>query len=54
MKMCVRSYANRKKWIFLLATTLVASAVEAQNGDGNAGINQATTMVKGYFDSGAN
>jgi len=32
---------------------LLASAIaQAQSGDGNAGINQATTMVKGYFATG--
>jgi hypothetical protein len=31
---------------------LLASAAYAQ--DGSAGINQATTMVKGYFDAGCN
>jgi len=28
--------------------------VKAQTADGNAGINQATTQVKGYFDTGVN
>ena len=36
----------------LLATTLIYYRVAAQ--DGNAGIDEATTMVKSYFDSGAN
>ena len=58
MKRCVRSRVNGRKRILVVATALVASCislgVEAQTGDGNAGINQATTMVKGYFDSGAN
>jgi Domain of unknown function (DUF4134) len=34
-----------------LATALLTAAV-AQAQDGNAGINQANTMVRGYFDTG--
>ena len=33
---------------------LNAMIAEAQNADGNAGINQATTMVNSYFASGVN
>jgi hypothetical protein len=33
--------------IFLITTNVMAQ-------DGNAGIDEATTMVKSYFDSGAN
>ncbi len=59
MKRCVRiSVKQRKRNLLVVAMALVASCVtlgtEAQTGDGNAVINQATTMVKGYFDSGAN
>ena len=35
-------------------TALFFEAVNALAQDGNAGINQATTMVKGYFDTGCN
>lgn len=46
------------KWL-LLALVLTAYqvlyfAVDAMAQDGNAGITQATTMVKGYFDTGVN
>lgn len=37
-----------------LATLLVLLSVFAQAQDGNSGIQQATTMVKGYFDTGCN
>jgi hypothetical protein len=35
-----------------LAVLLVLLSVSAQAQDGNSGIQQATTMVKGYFDTG--
>ncbi len=59
MKSCVRSNVKQRKRNLIVATTvivccIISSGVQAQTGDGNAGINQATTMVKGYFDSGAN
>lgn len=57
MKMCVRSSAKQRKRILvvttLVVTCVISSGAQAQTGDGNAGINQATTMVKGYFNSGA-
>jgi Domain of unknown function (DUF4134) len=37
-----------------LAVLLVLLSVAAQAQDGNSGIQQATTMVKGYFDTGCN
>jgi type II secretory pathway component PulF len=37
---------------FLLTFLLPALSARAQ--DGSSGINQATTMVKGYFDAGCN
>ncbi|TDW97099.1 DUF4134 domain-containing protein [Dinghuibacter silviterrae] len=54
------SLPSRKRPAFASATllslliTLPAIAVHAQNADGNAGINQATSMVKGYFATGIN
>ena len=35
-----------------ITSLLIELSIKAQ--DGNAGINQATTMVKGYFDTGTN
>lgn len=46
------------KW-WLLTVTLIgyqilSDATDALAQDGNAGITQATTLVKGYFDTGVN
>jgi len=55
---CVRKFfalKNRKNLLPLAVTaflTVANSSLYAQ--DGNAGIDEATTMVKSYFDSGAN
>ena len=55
---CVRKFLgrkNRKELLPLAITTFLTvanSSLYAQ--DGNAGIDEATTMVKSYFDSGAN
>ncbi|HVM86873.1 MAG TPA: DUF4134 domain-containing protein [Puia sp.] len=38
----------------LLVFLSIASAVSAQTADGNAGINQANTTVRSYFDAGTN
>lgn len=38
--------------ILLLLVTIITTRVSAQQGDGNAGIKQATDMVKGYFATG--
>lgn len=46
---------NKKSSVFLLsALTFLLSALSSNAQDGSAGINQATTMVKGYFDAGCN
>ena len=56
MKKCVLELMRRKEQgrKALLATLLFGLSVYAQAQDGNAGINQATEMVKSYFASGAN
>ena len=55
---CVRNFIgfkNKKKLLPLAITAFFIVTNSALFGqDGNEGINQATTMVKGYFDSGAN
>ena len=55
---CVREFFYRKKYGKALSffTTALLSLVTASTyaQDGNTGIDQATTMVKSYFDSGAN
>ena len=38
----------------VVAALLVGNRVLAQTVDGNAGINQANTMVRSYFDTGVN
>ena len=38
--------------IFFLISLLVNLALQAQTSDGNAGINQANTMVRSYFEAG--
>lgn len=55
---CVREFFSKKIKRRLMRLTgaalliIVSSKMYAQ--DGNEGINQATDMVKSYFDSGAN
>ncbi len=44
---------GRLRTALLLMTTIIAT-IESKAQDGNAGINQATEMVKSYFSSGAN
>ncbi len=39
---------------FFSALVFLLSALSSQAQDGASGINQATTMVKGYFDAGCN
>jgi len=43
---------NTKKWIFSCCLIIIGGIVYAQ--DGNAGINEATQQVRGYFQSGTN
>lgn len=49
--MCrVKLSGSSRRKIFAATVLLLTSVfVMAQTGDGNAGINQATTLVKGYF-----
>jgi Domain of unknown function (DUF4134) len=50
-------HRNRAK-VWALAITawliLIKTKVQAQTADGNAGINQANTTVRSYFDAGTN
>jgi hypothetical protein len=46
-----------KQWrvsTLVIVSSLISLAVEAQTADGNAGINQANSMVRSYFDTGVN
>ncbi len=59
MKQCVGKFMKirkrQMKRIALLTATVVFSVfAQAQTADGNAGIDQATNMVKSYFTSGTN
>jgi hypothetical protein len=40
---------SRKKTLAAILLLLTSAVAMAQTGDGNAGINEATTLVKGYF-----
>lgn len=55
---CVKEFFYRKKrsgvLSFFTTTLLSVTATATYAQDGNEGINQATDMVKSYFDSGAN
>lgn len=48
------SFAGSRKWLPILLSLLLAAVQAAQAQDGNAGINQATSQVKSYFDTGTN
>jgi hypothetical protein len=43
---------SRRKVMAATIMLLASSIVQAQSGDGNAGISQATSLVKGYFATG--
>jgi hypothetical protein len=43
---------SRRKVMAATIMLLTSAIVQAQTGDGNAGISQATTLVKGYFATG--
>lgn len=48
---------SSQKWVtgfFCVVAVLLASVLQAQQADGNAGINEATSKVKSYFDTGTN
>jgi predicted transporter len=57
MKMCKWKFKRiTKKQLLSITTTLVLTAFHliAMAQDGNAGINEANTKVRSYFDSGTN
>lgn len=43
---------NFKKFMLTTMLLITNAIVQAQQADGNAGINEATTKVKSYFNSG--
>ena len=44
------TYKKAKVWAGVVVLSMISSSIFAQ--DGNAGINEATNKVKGYFDTG--
>jgi Domain of unknown function (DUF4134) len=51
--MCVMK--NKMRYACTLVMQLmINTSLSAQTADGNAGINQATTLVNGYFSAGTN
>jgi hypothetical protein len=53
MNMC--SMKNKMRYASALVMQLMITGIaKAQTADGNAGINQANTTVRGYFDAGTN
>ena len=52
-----RMETSTQKWVtavFCVVAVLLAGVLQAQQADGNAGINEATSKVKSYFDTGTN
>ena len=52
-----RMETSTQKWVtvvFCFVAVLLAGVLQAQQADGNAGINEATSKVKSYFDTGTN
>lgn len=47
-------WTKQAKWISAVISLLIWNLQSAQAQDGNAGINQATSQVKSYFDTGTN
>lgn len=39
-----------KKWGFLTGVLIMGQTVFGQTADGNSGLSQANTMIRGYFD----
>jgi predicted transporter len=54
VKDCFRNVTKKKSVSIAVTFFLLAISEPSYSQDGNAGINQATDMVKSYFDSGAN
>jgi hypothetical protein len=54
MKMCKRKIVGKALKASVLCALLLTEAVIASAQDGNAGIEQANTQVRSYFESGTN
>ncbi|MCR8557281.1 DUF4134 domain-containing protein [Mucilaginibacter sp. BJC16-A38] len=47
-------WTKQAKWISAVISLLIWNLQSVRAQDGNAGINQATSQVKSYFDTGTN
>jgi hypothetical protein len=54
MKTCKRKIVGKALKTSVLCALLLTEAMIASAQDGNAGINQANTQVRSYFESGTN
>jgi hypothetical protein len=54
MKTCRKKIVYNQLKISVLCTLLLTEAIIASAQDGNAGIQQANTQVRSYFESGTN
>jgi hypothetical protein len=54
MKMCKRNIVGKALKTSVLCALLITEAMMASAQDGNAGIQQANTQVRSYFESGTN
>ena len=54
MEKCSKQFRSKLFKIIIFSLIGLGSGLAAMAQDGNAGINQANTQVRGYFDSGTN
>jgi len=54
MKMCKRKIVGKAQKASALSALLLTQIIQARAQDGNAGIQEANTQVRGYFESGTN
>ena len=54
MKTCSTKFEGKALKIILLASLVLSDALATYAQDGNAGINQANTQVRSYFEAGTN
>lgn len=54
MEKCSKQFKSSLHKIIALSFISLSGALSAMAQDGNAGINQANTQVRSYFDSGTN
>jgi len=54
MKTCSTTFRGKALKIILLISAILTDALITRAQDGNAGINQANTQVRSYFEAGTN